>query len=279
MHVKTSFLVVGALFLTVTVSVPSEVLSQQYKARRSDDDIFRRIGISKTGEGTRAPDFNLKGVTGSSTGLGHFRGSVIFLNFWATWCGPCRSEMQSMERLYTQLRGQGLVMLAVDEKEGRDRAARFMRDFGLSFPALLDLDGRVASLYGVWAIPTTYLIDATGKKIGMKAGPKDWASPDVLEFFRNLVEKNEKSGSVSGSIVLGPVEPLPRALLVKSKAGSVHVQQDPQSELVAKVERGEELSPLGKAFGGGEGWYMVRTKTGAIGWIKESDLEEASKAK
>jgi hypothetical protein len=166
-------------------------------------------------------------------------------------------------------------MLAVNQKESRNPVAKFMKDFGLSFPALLDADGRVAALYGSWGLPTTYVIDTSGRKIGMKSGAKDWAAPDAVEFFAALLRKNGSGGDTSGSIVLGPAEPIAAALRVKSGGSPIRGQQDTHSEIVAKLDRGEGLVTLGKAGG----WYMVRTKAGAVGWIAEADVEEAAQAK
>jgi hypothetical protein len=180
-----------------------------------------------------------------------------------------------MERLYNQLGSRGLVMLAVNQKESRNPVAKFMKDYGLSFPALLDGDGRVAALYGSWGLPTTHVIDTSGRRVGMRSGAKDWAAPDVVEFFAALLRKNGSGGETSGSIVLGPAEPISAALRVRSGGSPIRSQQDSHSEPVAKLERGDELVTLGKAGG----WYMVRTKAGAVGWIAEADVEEPAKAK
>jgi hypothetical protein len=166
-------------------------------------------------------------------------------------------------------------MLAVNQKESRNPVAKFMKDYGLSFPALLDFDGRVAAMYGSWGLPTTHVIDTSGRKIGMKSGAKDWAASDVVEFFAALLRKNGSGGDTPGPIVLGPAEPIAAALRVKSSGSPIRSQQDSHSELVSKLERGEELVTLGKAGG----WYMVRTKAGAVGWIAEADVEEAAKTK
>jgi peroxiredoxin len=265
----------AAVVFAACILKTSAAFSQTVKTAPSQDDLFRKTGITKSGGG-RAPDFTLKDVNGGSVSLGRFRGKVVFLNFWATWCGPCRSEMASMQRLYNQLESGGLVMLAVNQKENRNPVAKFMKDFGLSFPALLDRDGRVAALYGSWGLPTTYVIDASGRKVGMRSGAKDWAGPDVVEFFTRLLGNHGGSApDTGGSMALGPAEAIATALRVKSNGSPVRSQQDPDSELLAKLERGEDLVTLGKAGG----WYMVRTKAGVVGWIAEADVEDPAKAK
>ncbi len=271
-------LFIGAVFMTLSTSVPSAVWSQQRRTRPATDDPFKRIGLSRIQENSQAPGFTLSDVRGNSVSLSRFRGSVVFLNFWATWCPPCRQEMPSMERLYRQLRGQGLAMLAINLKESGGQVANFMRNFGLSFPALLDSDGRVSALYRVWGLPTTYVIDGDGRAIGMKSGSKDWASLDSLEFFSNLVQgRGRGEPDVTIASVIDPPVPFPSSLRAKAKGVSVHLQQDRQSEIVATLDRGEVLSPLAKAFGGGTAWYMVKTKKGAFGWVRVSDVEEQGK--
>jgi peroxiredoxin len=255
------------------------VFAQQQGARLSVDDLLRKAGIGSTNHGGRAADFRLSDVNGNPISLSGYRGNLVFLNFWATWCAPCRQEMPSMERLYKEFGGQGLAMLAVNEKESAAQVSNFMRSYGLSFPALLDVDGRASSSYRVWGLPTTFLIDSSSTIIGTRSGPKDWASREVMAAFRKLLGDTGNRAGVTGSLMMGPAEPLPGGLRVKTQGSSVHVQQDAQSELIAKLARGEDLVLLGKASGAGEVWYMVKAKSGAVGWIKANDVEEATKSK
>ena len=272
-------LVILVLTLLTAVCQLEAASAETQNARASVDDLFRKAGINRINQGGAAADFTLRDATGNAVTLSASRGNPVFLNFWATWCGPCRQEMPSMERLYRQLGGQGLRMLAVNEKESAAQVANFIRGYGLSFPALLDTDGKIASAYRVWGLPATYLIDGNGRIIGMKSGPKEWASREVVDAFTRLLGESSNSTGVTGSLVSGPVEPLPATLRVKSLVGSLHAQQDSQSEVIARLGREEEVVPMGRASGSGESWYMVRTKNGSIGWIKANDVEEATKTK
>jgi thiol-disulfide isomerase/thioredoxin len=128
---------------------------------------------------------------GSTLTLGEFRGKVVFLNFWATWCPPCRVEMPSMERLHKEFKDQGLAMLAVDVQESPNEVARFMKQFRLSFPALLDLEGEVTLRYRVSGLPTTLLIDRSGRVVGAAVGPRNWASPEATALIRSLLDREE----------------------------------------------------------------------------------------
>jgi thiol-disulfide isomerase/thioredoxin len=268
------------IFLTVLATLCSFYLvrAESPSAVSSVDELFRKAGISKINQGAAA-DFALRDLSGNTVSLGNYRGTLVLLNFWATWCGPCREEMPSMERLHRQVGGQGLALLAINERESVTRVANFMRSYGLSFPALLDLDGKVSAAYRVWGLPATYLIDAAGRLIGMKSGPRDWASREVVDVVRKLGGEGGNSTGVTAPLLMGPVEALPATLRVKPAGGSLHGQQDAQAEVVAQLGGGEDVALLGKASGTAGVWYMIKSKTGAMGWIKANDLEETAKTK
>jgi len=186
-----TILVVVAVFMLLILATSGNVFFHRKKAPVSGNvDLFTRLHIQKfENEEIPAPDFALKDLQGNQVVLRDLRGSVVFLNFWATWCPPCRVEMPSMERLYQQLKDKGLVMLAVDMQENEKLVKAFMGDFSLSFPALLDRDGDISFFYGVRGLPTTYIIDHEGRIIGKAVGPRDWASQDALQLFQSLLQK------------------------------------------------------------------------------------------
>jgi len=251
---------VGLLALKALLPAPSSAAST--------DELLRSIGLTKPAF-TRAPEFNLRDGNGGMASLSGNRGKLVLLNFWATWCGPCREEMPSMEQLSRSFGGQGLTVLAANQRESATQVVRFMQTHGLNFRAPLDSDGRVAASYRVFGIPATYLIDANGQAIGMKSGSRDWAAREVVEIFRKLIT----DGGAGVSVTLEPGAPLPR-LRAKSDGISVRSQQDPHSESIGKLAAGEELAPLGKVSGADEFWYMVKIKNGAVGWVRGGDVEE-----
>ena len=155
------------------------------------DLLFEAMGVMHVGTETPAPDFRLPTPEGKAVALTELRGQVVFLNFWATWCPPCRVEMPSMERLYKEFKDQGLTILAIDMGESAKQVARFMRDFQLSFPALLDTDGNVSARYRVQGLPTTFLIDRGGRIAGAALGPRDWSSQEGKALIRSLLERTE----------------------------------------------------------------------------------------
>ena len=136
-----------------------------------------------------APDFTLPHADGKKVALKDFRGKVVFLNFWATWCESCREEMPAMERLYKEFKGKGLEVVAVNVKEKRPDALAFYKKFQLTYPLLLDTEGQVGLLYGAFGLPVTYLIDRKGVVLARLWGPADWYSPDARKLIGSLLQQ------------------------------------------------------------------------------------------
>jgi thiol-disulfide isomerase/thioredoxin len=128
------------------------------------------------------PEYLMKHVS-----LSEYKGKVVFLNFWATWCGPCREEMPSIEALYTKYKDKGLEILAVNSGEKSAEVLDFMRDYNLSFPAVLDLDATVSRAYGIQAIPTSYLIDREGNIVMRFVGSINWNTLEIHAALEQLL--------------------------------------------------------------------------------------------
>jgi len=149
---------------------------------------LRSANINVLGQRIEPRNFTLPLLNGGNAALSAYRGKVVILNFWATWCPPCRVEMPSMETLYRRFNDQGLEILAVDVGEDALTVQRFMRNYGYTFPILLDRDNRVSSIYGIEAIPTTYIIDREGKIISRIIGSIMWDTPQVITAFDALLK-------------------------------------------------------------------------------------------
>ncbi len=113
-------------------------------------------------EGAPAPDFELENLSGERVRLADYRGQVILINFWATWCAPCRIEMPALQSRYESFAGQGLVVLGVDFDEPRELVVEFRDEFGLTFPLLLDPGATVQQLYRVRGYPSSYFVGRDG---------------------------------------------------------------------------------------------------------------------
>ena len=138
------------------------------------------------------PEFTLPDPAGKKVSLKDFRGKLLMLNFWATWCEPCRDEMPSMERLYQEFKGEGFVILAVDVKDKRQDALEFIKELKLTYPVVLDPAGEVAVLYGAWGLPATYLIGAKGEGLARMWGPADWYGAGARALIRSLLNQKKK---------------------------------------------------------------------------------------
>jgi peroxiredoxin len=139
-----------------------------------------------------APDFNLKTLDGKSLQLSALKGKVVLLDFWATWCPPCRAEMPSMETLYQAYQEQGFVILAVSsDVQWAAVVQPFMAQYRLSFPSLLDTTGRVHALYGVRSIPTSYLLDRHGRVVSREIGARNWANAEARALVASLLNESE----------------------------------------------------------------------------------------
>ena len=110
-----------------------------------------------------APDFTLTSIDGPNLRLQEQRGQVVMINFWATWCGPCRVEMPHLARLYEKYRGSGFTVLAVNIDEDPHKAASLAKQLGMRFPVLLDRDKKVSRLYDLSTMPSTILVDRDGR--------------------------------------------------------------------------------------------------------------------
>lgn len=150
-------------------------------------DPFEALSLQEPKEHVAAPDFTLPDGVGKKLRLKDLRGSVVFLNFFATWCEPCRLEMPGMEQLSQAYKGKGLVVLAVGMHESVKRVRAFMQELKLSFPAVVDADGSVGFMYSIGPIPSTYLIARDGQIRWRAFGARDWDTPEAHAYFAKLL--------------------------------------------------------------------------------------------
>jgi DsbE subfamily thiol:disulfide oxidoreductase len=138
-----------------------------------------------------APQFTLPNLEGGKVGLKDFRGKLLMLNFWASWCVPCREEMPAMERLYRKYNDHGFVILGVNLQDDKKSAVAFVKELKITFPIAFDPKGEVGLLYGAWGLPATYLIDANGIALARAWGPADWFSPGARELIEKLLDQQK----------------------------------------------------------------------------------------
>ncbi len=150
-------------------------------------DYMEKLSMIVIDERLKAQNFILRDLNGNMISLKDHLGKIVFLNFWATWCPPCRDEMSSMEKLHTRFKNDNFIILAIDLQENRQQVERFKKLFNLNFTFLLDSDGKVGLMYAVRSIPSTYLVDRKGYLIGVAMGARDWASDDAIQLFEHLL--------------------------------------------------------------------------------------------
>jgi peroxiredoxin len=140
-----------------------------------------------TGE-PQAPAIDLLRTDGTPLSLAELRGKVVLVNFWATWCEPCVTEMPALQRLRESLGRQGLEVLAVNYMEGPARIDAFVQKMGLGLPVVRDTDGSVAKAWGARIFPSSFVVDRSGRIRYVLTGEAEWTSPAVVSTIRELLE-------------------------------------------------------------------------------------------
>ncbi|MEW5966342.1 MAG: TlpA disulfide reductase family protein [Pseudomonadota bacterium] len=136
---------------------------------------------------TPAPDLLAQDLAGATKTLADYRGKVVLLNFWASWCPPCLREMPSMERLRVKMTGRPLAVVALDSAETRAEVDAFLAKMQVGFPILLDPDGSNTKRWKVFALPTTFLLDASGRIRYVLTGPTEWDEGEALTKIEALL--------------------------------------------------------------------------------------------
>lgn len=152
--------------------------------------VFAATSLASSGlEGKQAPDFALKSATGENLRLSEYRGDVVMINFWATWCGPCRQEMPLLDELYTRYQRVGFNLLGVNIDDDSSRAMKMATELGISFPVLFDARKEVSKLYEVNAMPVTVLVDREGNVRHVHHGYKPGYEEKYLDEIRSLLRE------------------------------------------------------------------------------------------
>jgi peroxiredoxin len=136
------------------------------------------------------PSLSLEDLKGKKVDLKDFKGKVIFLNFWATWCGPCKEEMPLMEALYQQFKDRNFIFLTISvDYEGSKPVREFIEKNRYTFPVLVDQKSETLDIFEVTRIPTTFVIDKHGKLLGKAIGPRNWTSSEIVSYLTQLISQ------------------------------------------------------------------------------------------
>lgn len=158
------------------------------KEVRAEKTPAAAFGVQEYSRPDAAIDFILTDFRGRKVSLREFRGKTVMLNFWATWCGPCIEEMPSMEKLHQQFKDRGLVVLAVAAGEKPQDVKDFMREYQLTFLALVDSNEEVVGAYNVRSIPLTYFINPKGEVVGKIFGGRQWDQEAAIRYVNSLLQ-------------------------------------------------------------------------------------------
>jgi peroxiredoxin len=145
--------------------------------------------------GKPAPEFALNDMNGKKVTLSEYKGKVIILNFWATFCGPCKAEMPSLNNLFLALKKDGLIVLAISTDDSEKPVQSFIRAKAIAFPVLIDKDSQVFSdMYRILSLPTTFIIDRDGIIREKILGNRQWDAPEMKAKIGTLLSENRKEG-------------------------------------------------------------------------------------
>ena len=145
-----------------------------------------KLGFSVFPEPQQIPPIALSTPDGKALGVDAFKGKFVVLNFWATWCPPCRAEMPSMSELHAKYADKDLVVYAVSVQEDPGTVKNYLRDKQYAFPIVLDPDGAVSKLFVGSGIPTTYVLDREGRAIAGMVGGREWNTPEAYGVFEAI---------------------------------------------------------------------------------------------
>lgn len=173
------------LFVFVSLLTSGSLMAEQ---------ILPKLGyrLNELPKPVGTPDFNLQDMDEKKYSIEDFRGKVVLVNFWATWCPPCRREMPSLERLYQKLKEKGFIVLAINQFEDPDHVFAYTGQLGTdpTFPILFDRDSKVAEAYKVVGLPTTYLLDKQGRIRYRAVGGREFDHPEVEKIIQALMAEN-----------------------------------------------------------------------------------------
>jgi thiol-disulfide isomerase/thioredoxin len=163
------------------------------------DQLLGDMGVIKMVQALPV-EIKLKDLNGRLVSLSEFRGKIVFLNFWTTWCFDCRIEMPHMEKLHQKFKNNDFAMVAINLQEPISQVKQFFKNYKLTFTALLDSDGEVGAHFMITAIPTTFILDKEGIILGKVMGPREWDSKKAFALFEHLTKRSVATTSSLRSV-------------------------------------------------------------------------------
>lgn len=196
MRLRKKYITITALLLANFVLITSEGVSfalENALAKATETSgletgrLFRDMRIIEVPRIAPPVEISLLDLHEKQVTLADFKGKIVFLNFWTTWCPECRIEMPLMEKLHKRFQGEDFAMVAVNLREPATRVKDFFDKHKLTFTALLDSKGKISSRFGIRAVPTTFILDKEGGIIGKVFGSREWNSQKSFDLFEHLI--------------------------------------------------------------------------------------------
>jgi len=150
-------------------------------------DMLGKLNLSTYPRATKPPEFNGSTIDGRTVSLASLSSKIIVLNFWATWCQECRTEMPMFQRLHREFASQGLSVIGINAREETPAIQKYAKELGLNFPLVLDAKGEINAAYGVIGLPATFLIGRDGRAVARAVGPREWSGEQALAIIRALL--------------------------------------------------------------------------------------------
>ena len=149
--------------------------------------LLKPLDLRGYSAGTTPPSFAGRTLEARPISMADLRGKVLVVNFWASWCLECRPEMPTLERLHRELAPRGLAVVGINAREEKEAVRRYAKDLDLTFPLVLDQDGKINVAYGVVGLPTTFVIGRDGRAVGLAVGPRQWESAPARALIASLL--------------------------------------------------------------------------------------------
>ena len=171
----------ATVLMVIAVGAPASANSPALPA------LIKPLDLVSYRPGTKPPDFTGPTLDSQSMSLSNLRGKVVVINFWASWCHECRPEMPVLEQLHREFGGRGLAIVGINARENAEAIRRYAKELGLTFPLILDPDGRINALYGVFGLPVTFVIGRDGRAVAFGVGSRKWGSAPARALIEALL--------------------------------------------------------------------------------------------
>ncbi len=180
-------LVVIFWYVGLLLQASAQELGGKTPEQERINGLFKKLGIIKLSGIAPPVEIKLEDINGQIVKVSDFKGKIVFLNFWTTWCPDCRIEMPEMEKLFKHFKEDDFAMVTINLRESSQKVTAFFKKHNLTFSALLDSDGRTGTAFGIRSIPTTFILDKQGGLLGKALGPREWGGSQATTLFEKLI--------------------------------------------------------------------------------------------